>query len=154
MSIHQKRGKFFEDFSEGEEYVTPSRTITEADVTNFAGLTADWSPVHTSIEACKGGLFGERIAHGALTIVVAEGLQNRLNLWDDTFVGMVDREWSFKSAVKFGDTLTVKMKITGKEEASDYPGCGLIKRYITIENQRGEIVSEGEGTILILKRTG
>ncbi len=150
--MQQKSGKFFEDFSEGEEYVTPSRTITEADVVNTAGLTGDWSLVHTSIEACKGGLFGERIAHGALTVVVAEGLLNRLGLWDDTFMGIVDREWGFKSPVKFGDTLTVKMKIIGKEAASDYPGCGLLKRHITIENQRGETISEGEGAVLILKR--
>jgi len=148
-----RRGKFFEDFSEGEEYVTPSRTITEADVVNFAGLTGDWSPVHTSAEVARSGLFGERIAHGALSVVVAEGLQSRLGLWEDTLVGVVDREWSFKSAVKFGDTLTVRTTITGKEEAQDYPGCGYIKRHITIEDQTGDIVSEGEGTILVLKRT-
>ena len=132
----------------GDEYITPSRTVTEADVVNFAGLSGDWSPVHTSAEDCKKG-FGERIVHGALTIVLAEGLQNRLNLWDESYMGLVDREWNFKSLVKFGDTLRVKIKIISKEAVSSYPSCGLIKRQIIIENQKGETVSEGVGTILI-----
>jgi len=145
-------GKYFEDFEAGEEYVSLSRTVTEADVYNFAGFTHDWSPVHTSIEACKKGLFGERIAHGAITITLAEGLLNRLCLWDDTFMGVVDRSWDFKKPVRFGDTLSVKLKIIGKQESDQYPACGIIDREITAVNQRNEVVTEGKGKILILKK--
>jgi 3-hydroxybutyryl-CoA dehydratase len=149
--MQQEDWGYFEDFVEGAEYETVGRTVTEADVVNFAGLTGDWSPVHTSIEHAKGGLFGERIAHGALTITLAEGLMNRLGLWNNTFMGLTDREWSFKAPVRFGDTIKVKMKITGKTDQSRYPGCGEITRHIVIENQKGEVLSEGDGTVIILK---
>ena len=150
--MQQEDWGYFEDFVVGTEYETIGRTVTEADVVNFAGVTGDWSPVHTSIEHTKSGLFGERIAHGALTITLVEGLMNRLGLWNNTFMGLVDREWSFKSPVKFGDTIKVKMKITGKKDESKYPGCGEIARHIVIENQKGEVLSEGDGAVLILKR--
>ena len=59
---------YFEDYTLGERFVSPARTITEADIINFASLTGDWHPLHTDVEYAKSTPFGERIAHGMLTL--------------------------------------------------------------------------------------
>jgi 3-hydroxybutyryl-CoA dehydratase len=55
-------GKYFDDFEVGEESFTAGRTITEADVVNFAALTGDWNEIHTNKEFASRGPFGQRIA--------------------------------------------------------------------------------------------
>ena len=54
----------FEDIRVGEEYTSPARTVTEADIVIFAGLSGDYNVLHTDAEYMKASLFGERIAHG------------------------------------------------------------------------------------------
>ena len=58
-------GKYYEDFEIGEEAFTAGRTITEADIVMFAGLTGDWNELHTNKEYSERGPFKQRIAHGA-----------------------------------------------------------------------------------------
>ena len=63
---YQFRGLYLEDFEIGREYLSPARTVTEADVVNFAGLSGEFNPLHTDEEFAKANSFGTRIAHGAL----------------------------------------------------------------------------------------
>ncbi|PSQ32816.1 hypothetical protein BRD05_09715 [Halobacteriales archaeon QS_9_70_65] len=58
----------FADVEEGETTVTQGRTITEADVTNFAGVSGDFNHLHTDAERMDESMFGERIAHGMLVV--------------------------------------------------------------------------------------
>ena len=55
------RGRYFEQFEVGEMMETPARTITEADVVAFAGLSGDYNPIHTNAEFAKETVFGERV---------------------------------------------------------------------------------------------
>jgi acyl dehydratase len=64
---------FFEDFAIGDEFITPGRTVTEADVMLFAGLTGDYNRIHTDAEYMKSSMFGERIAHGLLGLSLVHG---------------------------------------------------------------------------------
>ena len=57
--------KYFDEFQLGEEFSTASRTITEADVVMFAGLTGDYTEIHTSKQMAETTQFGQRIAHGS-----------------------------------------------------------------------------------------
>ena len=68
------QGMWFEDFTEGLTVTTKGRTITEADIINFAGVSGDFNPMHTDAEYVKGTHFGARVAHGALVFSIATGL--------------------------------------------------------------------------------
>ena len=56
------QGKWFEEFTEGESMVSRGRTVTEADIVTFAGLSGDFNPMHTDAEYAKGTQFGARVA--------------------------------------------------------------------------------------------
>ena len=62
-------GLYWEDWEIGKEYVSPSRTITEADIVHFAGISGDYNPLHINEEHCKKTIFGTRIAHGPLCLL-------------------------------------------------------------------------------------
>ena len=64
--IPKSMGKYFEDFNIGDSFITVSRTVTEADVTIFAGLSGDYNQLHTDEEYAKKTVFGGRVAHGFL----------------------------------------------------------------------------------------
>ena len=69
--------RFFEDIEVGEEYESPGRTVTEADIVIFAGLSGDYNVLHTDAEFMKSSIFGERIAHGLLGLAIQAGLFTR-----------------------------------------------------------------------------
>ena len=71
------RDKDFDGYAVGEIIPAPSRTITEADLVNFAGVSGDYHPLHVDEEYAKASPFGGRIAHGMLTVAVVSGLDVR-----------------------------------------------------------------------------
>lgn len=146
-------GCWFEDFVENQERLSPGRTITEADIAGFAGLTGDYSQVHTDEEFCKKTEFGTRIAHGLLGLSIAQGLMWRTNYTQGTGVASLGWDkWSFKGPIKIGDTLRVRWTLTEKRESGSKPGMGIIREWCRLVNQRGEVVQEGEHITLIRRR--
>ena len=75
---------YFEDYHVGELFKSPGRTITEADIILYSSLTGDWWEGHTNVEFAKKGVFGERIAHGMLTLCIGTSLLFRLG--DNVFL--------------------------------------------------------------------
>ncbi|MCX5834836.1 MAG: MaoC/PaaZ C-terminal domain-containing protein, partial [Deltaproteobacteria bacterium] len=73
-----KEYAYLDDYAVGERFISPARTITEADIINFAGLTGDWHPLHTDVEYAAKTPFKERIAHGMLTLSIGMVLPFRL----------------------------------------------------------------------------
>jgi len=69
--------RYFDDIELGEEYESPGRTVTEADIVIFAGLSGDYNVLHTDAEIMKQSIFGERIAHGLLGLAIQAGLFTR-----------------------------------------------------------------------------
>ena len=69
--------QYFEDIQVGDEYLSRGRTVTEADVVAFAGLSGDYNVLHTDAEYMKSSIFGERIAHGLLGLSISSGLGSR-----------------------------------------------------------------------------
>ncbi|MDQ3010538.1 MAG: dehydratase, partial [Acidobacteriota bacterium] len=63
--------KFFEDYELNDTVISRTRTITEADIVNFAGLSGDFHELHMSEEFARNGPFGRRIAHGALIFSIS-----------------------------------------------------------------------------------
>jgi len=145
-------GLFYEDFNVGDEYLSPRRTITEADVVMFAGLSGDYNPLHTDEVFAKETIFGERIAHGLLVLSISSGLNARTGILEGTtmaFLGIV--EWNFKKPVLLGDTIHVKTIVEAMRETKK-PDRGIITFRAQIINQDGEIVQEGLRKLMIRRK--
>lgn len=146
-------GLWFEDFAVGEERISPGRTITESDITGFAGLTGDYSQVHTDEEFCRNTEFGTRIAHGLFGLSIAQGLSWRTNYTQGTGVASLEWDkWKFFRPIFFGDTVHVRWRLLDKRESRSKPGMGIIREHVELMNQRGEVVQSGEHVSLIRKR--
>ena len=138
--------KHFDDYQVGEVIPAPSRTITETDVVNFAGLAADYHPLHVDEEFARKSQFGQRIAHGMLSFVVMSGLLYLAGVSSDksmAFLGI--RDWNFKAPVFIGDTLTVRITVVDKH-ASKKPDRGVLTFHCEVLNvtRSNEVACEGK----------
>ena len=146
-------GMFWEEWDIGAVFQTASRTITEADIVNFAGISGDYNPLHIDEEFCKQTQFGTRIAHGPLVYSIAAGLLFQLHLYDDTLIAFLGFDsLKFTLPVKIGDTVRVRVEVLEKRETSK-PDRGVMKRLLQVLNQRDEIVQEGVQAFLLKKKS-
>ena len=110
----------FELLPEGGRFSTRGRTVTEADVVAFAGLTGDFHPQHCDAAWAASSLFGERIAHGMLVLSYAVGL---IPLDPERVLALrrvIDAV--FKRPVKLGETIRVEGSVLGLAELDDEAG--------------------------------
>src|SRR5579885_3656116 len=118
-------GLYWEEFEEGKEYITRSRTVTEADVVAFAGLSGDYNPLHTDAEFMKSSPFGERIAHGMLVAAMSTGMSSQRGWFEGTTIALLEVNFKFKAPVKFGDTVHLVLQLKEKRETSK-PDRGIV----------------------------
>src|SRR5712692_1268330 len=143
-------GVFFEDLKVGQEFTSPGRTVTEADIVIFAALSGDYNVLHTDAEHMKASIFGERIAHGLLGLSIQQGLASRGE--PAAAHGLLSAlTWKFKGPIKIGDTVHVLSRIAGKRDGPG-AGRGLVMVERRLVNQRGEVVQEGETEHLVERR--
>ncbi len=140
---------YFDDFHVGQKFVTKARTVTEADVVNFAGLSWDHNQLHTDAEYAARTGFGRRVAHGILGIAIHSGLSYQLT--EKTILAILELTWQFKQPIYIGDTVHVEqvvkeMRDTSKEDR------GILTFEKEIINQHEEVVQTGTTTILLVKR--
>ncbi len=130
---------YFEDFELESVSTTRSRTVTEADIVNFAGLSGDFIELHVSETYSAAGPFGKRIAHGALVFSISTGLSVQLNQIQDTVVAFygVDK-LRFTKPVFIGDTIHVVKKVVAKQPKGERRG--LVTFETTVLNQHGDSV--------------
>ena len=146
------RGLYWEEWEIGAEFESPARTVTEADIVAFAGLSGDYNPLHVNEEYCKTTIFGTRIAHGPLVYAITAGLLFQLHLYDDTLIAFLGFEnLKFTGPVKPGDTIHAKVKVLEKRETSR-PDRGVMKRELGVFNQRGEVVQEAIQNFLLKRK--
>ena len=143
--------QYFEDIQVGDEYVSPGRTVTEADIVAFAGLSGDYNVLHTDAEFMRTSIFGERIAHGLLGLAIQSGLGTRAMPRPFATIAFLGIRWRFKGPIKIGDTIKVRIKVTEKRETSK-PDRGIVVMQRSILNQRGEVVQEGEAETMVERR--
>ncbi len=120
------------------ELETAGRTITEADIVMFASLTGDWNPIHVDAEYAKNTIFGQRVAHGLLTLSVMSGLLMRLGFLEETVVAFygIDR-LRFTNPVFIGDTIRARAKVVEKQDRGQF---GVVKIEASVEKQAGDVV--------------
>lgn len=149
--MSKQQGLYLEDFEVGETYVTKGRTVTEADIVAFTGLSGDFNPLHIDEEYCKSTPHGTRIAQGLLGLSVASGLVSQLGLLTGTAIGFLGMNWRYTGAIRAGDTIHVK--ITTKEaRVSSKPDRGVLVRQLDIVNQKDEVVQTGDWSVMVLTR--
>jgi acyl dehydratase len=145
------RRTFYEDYAVGDRFVTPARTVTEADVVMFAALSGDYNRLHTDAEYAAQGPFGERIAHGLLGLSFVIGLSYRTEIDPDGAVAFLGLSWKFSRPIKLGDTIHAIIDIASLRPTST-PDRGIIVQSTQLLNQRGEIVQSGELTMMLKRR--
>lgn len=144
----QVRGMYFEDFEVGLEIVTPARTVTAADITNFACLSGDFNEVHANIEYAKNTPFGDVIAHGPLVYAIAGGLQYASGINDGTLLALLENtNWKMLGPVFAGDTIRLRQTVVSTNLTSK-PDRGVVKFKRNIVKQDGTAVQQMDTTIL------
>lgn len=146
------KGKTFEGFSVGDEFTTASRTITEGDISLFAGLSGDFNPLHMDEEFAKGTPFGGRIAHGMLIASVATGLANQLGIFEGTAIALLGMSLRFTGAVRPGDTVHALLTVREKKETKK-DDRGIVTFDVRVFDQRDGCVLESEWSVM-LRRVG
>jgi 3-hydroxybutyryl-CoA dehydratase len=132
--------KSFEDIQVGQQ-ATFGKTITEADVFAFAGITGDFNPIHVNVEFAKTSMFGKRVTHGMLTASLVDQTLTNLGGLGNIHLSETVK---FLAPVFIGDTVTVVSEVVGKDAAKNRM---TVKS--TITNQEGKTVLEGEALIMM-----
>ncbi len=146
-------GKFLQDFEVGESYESSGRTITEADIVQFTGLSWDTNPVHTDAVLAEQGPFGARIAHGVLTLAAVTGLNDKAGTLVGTAIAFLSiDEWHFHKPVLMGDTIRLRSVVLEARRSTSKPDRGVLKRRMEVRNQRDELVQSGIFASLIKAR--
>lgn len=147
-------GLYLEDFVPGRRFVSPTRTVAEADVMLFAGLTGDHSELHTSeVWARESGPFGRRVAHGLLCLGIGHALMIRLGILEGTAVALLGLEdWRFTAPVFFGDTLHAEFEVCERRPSTSRPDRGIVTFGCAYINQDGVVVQSGRQVSLVLRR--
>ena len=131
--------QYFEDFALDSVSTSRSRTVTEADIVNFAGLSGDFIELHMSEAYAANGPFGKRIAHGALVFSISTGLTVQTVKMDDTVIAFYGMDkLRFTRPVFIGDTIHVVKKVIAKKPKGT--DRGVVTFETTVLNQNGETV--------------
>lgn len=145
-------GLFFEEFEIGAKYTSQGRTITESDVTTFAGLSGDFNPLHTDAEFAQTTVFGERIAHGMLTVAISTGMSNWTGIFAGTTIALLEQNIKYTGAVKFGDTVHLEMEVTEKKETSKRDR-GIVTITARMLNQKADVVVDMLWTLMMKRHS-
>lgn len=152
-AIHPFR-KHFEEIQIGDSLLTHRRTVSEADIVNFGGISGDYFYMHFDEIAAKDTQFGQRIAHGYFVLSAAAGL------FVSPAPGPVLANYGldtlrFVNPVAIGDTiqarLTCKRRID-RGNRPDQPPQGVVAWDVQVMNQRGELVASYDILTLVAKK--
>lgn len=144
------RGLWFEEFEPGQKLVTAGRTVTEADIVNYAGLSGDFSAIHTDAVFAGSTGYGGRAAHGLLVASIISGLLVQTGLLDGTLGAFREiRNWKFKKPVYIGDTIRAEMEILETQPLKKLDS-GLVRLGLRVLNQEDELVMTGKLEMVVL----
>ena len=148
------RGLYFEEFTPGQKIVTVGRTVTEADVVNFAGLSGDFNQMHVDEAYSQKTFFGKRVAHGLLVVSMVSGAAVQTGVMEGTVIAFREiNEWKFIKPVFLGDTVHGVLEVREKKEVRRIGG-GYVTIDVDVINQNDDVVMKGVWVVLISARPG
>lgn len=148
LEISTRVGMYLDDFVIGQHWVTPRRTITDAEVTTFAGISGDFNPLHIDEEYAKGTQFGGRIFHGPGVFAIATGLESTLGIKVETAIAFLGMHWNMVGPVLIGDTIHVEQTVAEVRPSKSKLDRGVVTFDVKVVNQRGETVQEGQWLVM------
>jgi acyl dehydratase len=141
---------YFEDFALGDRFRSPSKTLTDAHFLFFAGLTGDAHPIHYDDEYAKTIRWGRRLAHGLLlTSMTAVGASTLSPRIEESIIAFLEQSTRFVAPAFIGDTIHPEHEVVGLEPKRS---GGVLTLRVTLKNQRGETVLEGQHRYLMAYR--
>jgi 3-hydroxybutyryl-CoA dehydratase len=152
MPRHEAGKLFFDELAVGDEWQSPRRTVTEADVVGFAGISGDFNPLHVDHVAAERGPFRRPVAHGLLGLAIASGLASHSPAVE-TLAFLAILEWKFLQPIGFGDTIRVVTRVAALEPRGR-GRRGVVTWHRRIVNQSGETLQEGLTQTLVRSRPG
>lgn len=147
-TVTNATGLYFDDFTVGQSWVSPARTVTDADLVAFAGISGDYNPLHTDEEFAKTTQFGGRIFHGPGVFAVATGLESRLGIKDGTAIAFLGMNWKLKAPVRIGDTIKVNQQVATLKPSSSKPDRGVVTFDVQVTNQHDEVCQDGQWFVM------
>ena len=153
MVDERRTGYRYADLHVGMTFRSPGRTITDADLVGFAGLTGDFSELHTSDVYAKNSQFGRKVAHGLLGLAYAHGLMwartGELRETAVAFLGI--NEWKFLEPIFVGDTIFVNYQISELRDSKSRPTQAIAVFDVSVVNQNNRTVQRGSKALLLSK---
>jgi 3-hydroxybutyryl-CoA dehydratase len=147
MPRHELPALGYHDLAPGDQWESLGRTVTEADVVAFAGLSGDFNPIHVDHEVARRGPFGKPLAHGLLGLAMASGLASHAPRVDTlAFLGIL--EWKFLRPIAIGDTIRVVSTVEAVAPRSR-GRRGVVTWHRRLLNQDGHTVQEGRTQTLV-----
>lgn len=137
----------YQDIEVGLAYDTPGITVGEHHVLGFAGLTGDFYDLHVDDDYARSIGYPARVAHGLLGLALADGLKNRAAVRLAAIVSLGWR-WKFTGPILIGDRIGARIRVVGKRETRK-PDRGIVTIEVTLSNQRGEVVQQGENDMMV-----
>ena len=144
---------YFEDFEEGQTFESVGRTVTEADFVFHSMFAGDWTELHTNRHYAEDEYFGERVAHGPMTFVLATGFVYRCGFLERTVLAFLGMNYmDIPAPVKMGDSISLDMEVIETKPFSSRDDAGLVIIDTTMTNQDDEVVFEGDMKFMIKTR--
>lgn len=141
---------YFEDLLLGQEFVIPSRTVTEAHLSAFQAVSGDNHPIHYDLEYCRAHGHDGFLIHGLQALCyTAAGAGMFPHLLGDALVAFIEQSSRFLKPIYVGDTVYPRLAVT---ELKEQTTTGVVTVRSTVHNQRGECCLEGEQKYLVKRR--
>ena len=143
--------RYFEDFSLGERFVLPSRTVGESHFLAFQAASGDNHPIHYDRPYCRARGHRDLLAHGFQVLIqTAAGAGMFPHLVEESLMGFIEQSSRFLAPVYVGDTLYPALEVAGLQAQRS---TGVLSLASSVHNQDGALVMEGEQKYLLRKRS-
>ncbi|MBE3145495.1 MAG: acyl dehydratase [Planctomycetes bacterium] len=146
-----EKKRYYEDCELNEDFISPGRTITEADIFFYSALSSDYSELHTNAEYARQTIFKERIAHGMLGLTIVQGLEIRAGIDRIAGVASLGWTWDFRAPIRINDTLHSRFTLKNKR-LTHKKGLGILYLCGQLVNQNEQVVQEGEHRLMVETR--
>ena len=144
---------YLDEIEVGTTFETSRRTVTEADIVAFAGVSGDFNPLHIDETFGRDHTpFGGRIAHGPLLLSMSYGMRSIRDDWK--ILALASCERTFTSPVFPGDTVWGAYEVLECRASNSRPGVGFVTLSVRIHSDRGEIVQKGRDVLMLATRGG